>query len=123
MKKESVPVRNSLLLLLTATIWGVAFVAQSVSMDYIGGFTFNAVLNIIGAIALLPRMVDLAVQQLHQQPHAGPLRMRHDRRQPLDAGGDRPRIVAVAEPVAREHDHRLRPAVRRRIDRPPHVVA
>lgn len=36
MKKESVPVRNSLLLLLTATIWGVAFVAQSVSMDYIG---------------------------------------------------------------------------------------
>ena len=54
MKKESVPVRNSLLLLLTATIWGVAFVAQSVSMDYIGGFTFNAVRNIIGAIALLP---------------------------------------------------------------------
>ena len=33
MKKEnSIPVRNSLLLLLTATIWGVAFVAQSVSM-------------------------------------------------------------------------------------------
>ena len=29
MKKEnSIPVRNSLLLLLTATIWGVAFVAQ-----------------------------------------------------------------------------------------------
>lgn len=54
MKKESVPVRNSLLLLLTATIWGVAFVAQSVSMDYVGGFTFNAVRNIIGAIALLP---------------------------------------------------------------------
>ena len=38
MKKETVPVRNSLLLLLTATIWGIAFVAQSVSMDYIGGF-------------------------------------------------------------------------------------
>ena len=55
MKKESsVPVRNSLLLLLTATIWGVAFVAQSVSMDYIGGFTFNAVRNLIGALTLLP---------------------------------------------------------------------
>ena len=55
MKKEnSIPVRNSLLLLLTATIWGVAFVAQSVSMDYIGGFTFNAVRNLIGALALLP---------------------------------------------------------------------
>lgn len=54
MKKESIPVRNSLLLLLTATIWGVAFVAQSVSMDYIGGFTFNAVRNLIGALTLLP---------------------------------------------------------------------
>ena len=53
MKKESIPVRNSLLLLLTATIWGVAFVAQSVSMDYIGGFTFNAVRNLIGALTLL----------------------------------------------------------------------
>ena len=38
---------NSFLLLLTAFIWGVAFVAQSVSMDYIGGFTFNAVRNLI----------------------------------------------------------------------------
>ena len=55
MKKESsVPVRNSLLLLLTATIWGVAFVAQSVSMDYIGAFTFNAIRNLIGAATLLP---------------------------------------------------------------------
>ncbi len=43
MKKESIPVRNSLFLLLTATIWGIAFVAQSVSMDYIGGFTFNSI--------------------------------------------------------------------------------
>ena len=28
-------VRNSLLLLLTAFIWGTAFVAQSVGMDYV----------------------------------------------------------------------------------------
>ena len=40
--------RQSLLLLLTATIWGVAFVAQSVGMDYIGPFTFNVVRNVIG---------------------------------------------------------------------------
>lgn len=46
--------RQSLLLLLTATIWGVAFVAQSVSMDYIGPFTFNAVRNLIGAAVLIP---------------------------------------------------------------------
>ena len=52
MKKETTSVRNSLLLLLTATIWGVAFVAQSVSMDYIGGFTFNAIRNLMGSVTL-----------------------------------------------------------------------
>ena len=67
MKKESIPVRNSLLLLLTATIWGVAFVAQSVSMDYIGGFTFNAVRNLIGALTLLPVIWDLAKQKAPEE--------------------------------------------------------
>lgn len=46
--------RQSLLLFLTATIWGVAFVAQSVGMDYMEPFTFNAVRNLIGAVVLLP---------------------------------------------------------------------
>ena len=54
MKNEPQNIRNSLLLLLTATIWGVAFVAQSVSMDYIGAFTFNSARNLIGAAVLLP---------------------------------------------------------------------
>lgn len=49
--------RQSLLLLLTATIWGVAFVAQSVGMEYIGAFTFNAVRNLIGGIVLIPCIV------------------------------------------------------------------
>lgn len=52
MKKTQV--KNSLLLLLTATIWGVAFVAQSVGMDYVGPFTFNSVRNFIGALVLIP---------------------------------------------------------------------
>lgn len=46
--------RNSLLLLLTAIIWGVAFVAQSVGMDYVGPFTFTCVRSLIGGVALLP---------------------------------------------------------------------
>lgn len=54
MKKQQIPLKNSLILLLTATIWGIAFVAQSVGMDYVGGFTFNAVRSIIGSIVLLP---------------------------------------------------------------------
>ncbi|NSJ28464.1 DMT family transporter [Blautia glucerasea] len=48
------PLKNSLLLLLTATIWGVAFVAQSVGMDYVGGFTFNMARSLIGSAVLLP---------------------------------------------------------------------
>lgn len=49
--------RQSLLLLLTATIWGVAFVAQSVGMDYVGPFTFSAVRALIGAVVLIPCIV------------------------------------------------------------------
>lgn len=54
MEKTQIKLKNSLLLLLTATIWGVAFVAQSVGMDYMGSFTFSAVRNLIGGVALLP---------------------------------------------------------------------
>lgn len=49
--------RKALLLLLTATIWGVAFVAQSVGMDYVGAFTFNAVRNVIGGLVLIPTIL------------------------------------------------------------------
>ncbi len=47
-------IRNSLLLLLTASIWGVAFVAQSVGMDYVGPFTFNCVRSLLGGSVLTP---------------------------------------------------------------------
>ena len=47
-------IRNSCLLLLTAIIWGVAFVAQSVGMEYVGPFTFNGVRSIIGGTVLIP---------------------------------------------------------------------
>ena len=50
----STQLRHSLLLLLTALIWGVAFVAQSVGMDYVGAFTFTASRSLIGAVVLLP---------------------------------------------------------------------
>jgi len=43
-----------LLLLLTAAIWGFAFVAQHVGMDYMGPFTFNAIRFSLGTLALLP---------------------------------------------------------------------
>lgn len=51
MKKQMISATE---LLLTAFIWGVAFVAQSVGMDYIGPFTFNCVRSIIGGLVLIP---------------------------------------------------------------------
>lgn len=56
MKKKAISAAE---LLLTAFIWGVAFVAQSVGMDYIGPFTFNCVRSIIGGLVLIPLVVIL----------------------------------------------------------------
>ncbi len=47
-------IRSSLLLLLTAIIWGVAFVSQSEGMQHMGPFTFSAARSILGSIVLLP---------------------------------------------------------------------
>lgn len=51
---KSLQIRHSLILLLTAIIWGVAFVAQSVGMDYVGPFTFICVRSLIGGVVLIP---------------------------------------------------------------------
>ena len=54
MRKNTNTIKSSLLLALTALIWGVAFVAQSVGMEYVGPFTFNSVRFLIGGCVLLP---------------------------------------------------------------------
>ncbi len=46
-----------ILLLITAAIWGFAFVAQRVGMDHMGPFTFNAIRFSLGALTLLPILV------------------------------------------------------------------
>lgn len=53
-RKKKTQLFGALLLLLTAFIWGVAFVAQSVGMDSVEGFTFNGIRTLIGGIVLLP---------------------------------------------------------------------
>ncbi len=47
-------IRSSLLLALTAVIWGVAFVAQTEGGDAVGPFSFNFVRFLIGSAVLLP---------------------------------------------------------------------
>ena len=52
MKKTEIT--SAVLLFLAAFIWGVAFVAQSVGMDYVGPFTFNGCRFLIGGMVLTP---------------------------------------------------------------------
>ena len=59
---------SNLLLLLTAFIWGIAFVAQSVGMDYVGPWTFVFSRFLISAIALLPVTVILQKKAEQERP-------------------------------------------------------
>ena len=57
---EKTQLKYSLLLVLTALIWGTAFVAQSQATGDVGPFTFNAARMLVGCAALLPciRLLD-----------------------------------------------------------------
>lgn len=46
--------RNTILLFITAIIWGTAFAAQSAGMKYIGPFTFSSIRFFIGGVFLIP---------------------------------------------------------------------
>lgn len=52
MRKENM--RSNGLLFLAAIIWGIAFVAQSDAMNYVGALTFNGGRFILGGAVLLP---------------------------------------------------------------------
>ncbi|MDR7870907.1 MAG: DMT family transporter [Tissierellaceae bacterium] len=51
MNKE---LRSSLLLLITAMIWGFAFVAQRVGMEHVEAFTYNGIRFGLGSLSLIP---------------------------------------------------------------------
>lgn len=55
MKKEEV--KSSALLLLTAAIWGFAFVAQRVGTMHVGAFTFTGLRFALGSLSLLPIVI------------------------------------------------------------------
>lgn len=59
----------------TAIIWGFAFVAQRVGMDYVGPFTFNGLRFAIGSLSLLPLVLISREQRtttLQILPNPGP---------------------------------------------------
>ncbi|MEG0775811.1 DMT family transporter [Clostridium sp.] len=47
----------NLLLLLTAAIWGFAFVAQRIGSQFVGAFTFNGIRFALGALSLIPLII------------------------------------------------------------------
>ncbi|HBZ67017.1 MAG TPA: EamA family transporter [Bacteroidales bacterium] len=54
---QTATTRSNLLMLLTALIWGLAFVAQRISMDYIGPFLFNGIRFAMGSLSLIPLII------------------------------------------------------------------
>lgn len=54
---KSKQLSHSLILLITALIWGVSFVAQSTGGDLIGPYSFNCIRSFIGAIVLIPVII------------------------------------------------------------------
>ena len=62
--------RANFLLLTTSFIWGSAFVAQRVGMEYIGPFTFNAVRLLVAGIALT--FVSLILNRVNPQSKPEP---------------------------------------------------
>jgi drug/metabolite transporter (DMT)-like permease len=49
--------KANILLLLTAIIWGFAFVAQRAGMEYLGPFTFNTARFTLGSLSLVPLLL------------------------------------------------------------------
>ena len=54
---RSQALRADFLMLITAMIWGTAFVAQRIGMDNIGPFVFTGLRFALGALALLPLVI------------------------------------------------------------------
>ena len=54
---ENKRLRANMLLLLTATIWGFAFVAQRLGSQYVGAFTFNGIRFALGSLSLIPLII------------------------------------------------------------------
>ena len=71
MKKNN-QIRNSGLLMITSMIWGAAFVAQSMGMDYVGPATFLFARSVIGTLALVPvALVTGRIQKKKEEENQG----------------------------------------------------
>jgi drug/metabolite transporter (DMT)-like permease len=63
--------KSELILLLAAVIWGFAFVAQRVGMDYVGPFTFNGVRFFLGVLVVVPFLLRKKSWELPEKKSPG----------------------------------------------------
>lgn len=71
--KSRIRFRQNFFALLAAFIWGTAFVAQSVSADFVEPFTFNALRSLVAFLFLLLLIAGLRFFQRHQGKTLKPL--------------------------------------------------
>lgn len=65
MKKQ---MKGNIMLMLTAIIWGTAFVAQKAGMDLIGPIAFNGIRTLVGAVALVPVILIMNRKKKEKEP-------------------------------------------------------
>jgi len=56
-------VKSNCLLVLTAAIWGLAFVAQRAGMEHVGPFTYNGIRFALGSLSLMPLLFIIRRQE------------------------------------------------------------
>ncbi len=79
--------RQSLLLLLTAFIWGCTFVAQSTGMDHVSPFTFTASRTLLGCLVLLPVVAFMRAKLRREKPQEWAKRQTPEYKRTLLLGG------------------------------------
>lgn len=57
LNKTTAQLKYSFMLFIASFIWGTTFVAQSVAMDYLQPFTFNAIRSLLGGVVLIPLII------------------------------------------------------------------
>ena len=60
--------KGNILLMMTAMIWGTAFVAQKEGMDLLGPIAFNGIRTLIGALSLLPVILIMGRGKKQKEP-------------------------------------------------------
>ena len=86
---------TDLLLLLTAAIWGFAFVAQRAGMEHVGPFLFNGIRFALGTAVLLPMIFIGKSRGRYRRPGF-----------PLRAGMAAGLVIFAERHALRQHDYR-----------------